>query len=443
MNISKENIDALNAVVTIDLAKADYEPKVEEALKNYRKKASMPGFRPGHVPANMIKKMYGKSALVDEVNKLIGETLNKYIADNKIDILGEPLPSEKMEPIDFDKEQDNLQFKFDLGLAPEIKLELNDKLKVVYYNVDITDQMVDDQVKMVTSRFGKNEIVETVGTDSLLKGSIEGAFNNESAVMSTKVIKDETEKAKFVGKKIGDTVKFDIKKAFPNDTELSYLLNISKEEAANVEGEYTLTIKEITEFKDAELTQEIFDQVYGEGTVKSIEEFKAKTKEALASTNAIEEDYRFSLDLKKTILEKLKIELPEAFLKRWLEIVNRGNDKFTPDVLENEFPHFVEDLKWQVVSNNIVKSNNLKIDAEAIKTFAKKTARMQFMQYGLTSVPENYVDNYAENILKNEEQRQHITEGAINDIVIGFVKGKIKLDNKTISRDEFNKLFEA
>lgn len=444
MNISRENIDALNAIITIDIEKADYEPKVDEVLNNYRKKASMPGFRPGKVPFGMIKKMYGKAALVEEVNKLVGEKLMGYISENEINILGEPLPSDKMETIDFDKEVDTIQFKFDIAVAPEFSLEVNNKIKVPYYTINITDEMVENQVKMLISRFGKNEKVEVVGEKSMIKGAVsqEGGISNESAVISTSVMKDEAEKAKFVGAKIGDEVKFDIRKTFPNDTEISYILGISKEEAAEINGEFAFVVNEVTEFIDAELNQEVFDQVFGEGVVKSEEEFKAKAKEDLAKTNAFEEEYRFALDVQKVVMDKVSMELPEAFLKRWLQAINRDNEKFTPELLESEFPRFIEDLKWQVVKNSVMKKNDLKIEYADTLAYAKKSAQAQFLQYGLTNVPEENLNNYAVSLLKNEQQARQMTEGAINDKVVAFFKENVKLDNKSVTRDEFNALFE-
>mgnify|MGYP003303621685 CR=1 FL=1 len=445
MNISKENIDALNAIITIDIEKADYEPKVEEVLKNYRKKASMPGFRPGKVPAGMIKKMYGKAALVEEVNKLVGESLMNYISENGLDILGEPLPSDKMETIDFDKEVDTIQFKFDIALAPEVSLEVNNKMKLPYYTIDITDEMVENQMRVVTSRFGKNEKVDVIGEKSVVKGTVKKGDEvvNETAVISSSVMKDEAEKAKFVGAKVGDEVKFDIRKTYPNDTEISYILGISKEEAAEINGEYTFVVKEATEFVDPELTQEIFDQVYGEGVVKSVDEFKAKTKEDLAKANTFEEEYRFALDAQKYVLGMLKMELPEAFLKRWLETVNRSNEKFTPELLESEFPRFCEDLKWQVFKNSVMKKNDLKVESEDMLAYAKKMAQAQFLQYGMTNIPEENLNNYAVSLLNNEEQRRQMSEGAVNDKVVSFLKENVKLDNKSVTREEFNKLFEA
>lgn len=442
MNISKENIDALNAVVTIEVEKSDIEPRVEEVLKNYRKKASIPGFRPGHVPAGMIKKMYGTSALADEMNKLVGETLDKYITENDINVLGQPLPSEKMEPIDFDKEQDKYEFKFDLGIAPAFDLELNDKLKFTYYKLEITDEALDQQVKAVTSRFGKHEQVEAVGEHSMVKCSVIGEYSNEDAVISATVMKDDAEKAKLLGKKVGEEVSFDIRKAFPNDTEISYILGVSKEDAANAKGDYKFTIKEITDFKDPELTQELFDQIYGKDSVKTVDEFKARVKADVEKLNSVEENYRFGLDVKKAILDKLSLELPEAFLKRWLTLVNRENDKFTPDTLEAEFPTFVDDLKWQVVKNSIMKANDLKLDNDAMVTYAKEMARMQFAQYGMTTIPEDYIEGYAKNLVEKKEEREHIVEGAVNNIVCEFIKSKTKITEKKISRDEFMKLFE-
>jgi trigger factor len=444
MNISKENIDALNAIITLDIEKADYEPKVDEVLKNYRKRATLPGFRPGKVPAGMIKKMYGKAVLVEEVNKLVGESLMNYIKDNELDILGEPLPSDKMETIDFDKEVDTIQFKFDIALAPEVSLEINEKIKVPYYTINITDEMVESQVKMITSRFGTREKVEVVGGNAMLKGKISqnGEVKNEVAVISTSAMKDDAEKAKFVGAKLNDEVTFDIRKTFPNDTELSYIVGVSKEEAAEVNGEYVFAIDEITEFVDAELNQNVFDQVYGEGVVKSVEEFTAKTKEELAKTNGFEEDYRFALDVQKVIMGKVKMDLPEEFLKRWLTAINRENEKFTPELMEQEFPRFLEDLKWQVVKNSVMKKNDLKVEHEDLFAYAKKSAQAQFLQYGLTNVPEENLNNYALSLLKNEQQSRQISEGAVNDKVVAFLKEKVKLDNKSVTRDEFNKLFE-
>lgn len=451
MNISKENIDALNAVIKLTIDKQDYEQRVEDVLKNYRKKVNMPGFRPGHVPAGMIKKMYGNMALVDEVNKLVSEQLFNYIKDNNLNILGEPIPSKDQKQIDFDQDS-SFEFLFDIAIAPEVSVDLSKIKDLPYYNITITDDMVDGQVKNMTSRFGKNENVDSVGEKSMVKGvltqldannqPLEGGIVNDSTVMSLAIVKDEAEKAKLTGAKVGDMVIFDPKVAFPNDTELSYLLKVSKDQVPTISGNFGFTINEITEFKDAELTQEIFDKTFGEGAVKNEEEFRARVKENLAQTSTFESDYRFSVDARKSLTESVKVDLPEEFLKRWMITVQNSEKKVTPEQIEAEMPRFLEDLRWQMIKNSIIKANDLKVDNEAVLAFARKSARMQFAQYGLTNIPDEHIDSYATDMLKNEEQRNHFVEGAANDVAVAFIKSAVKLTNKEISRADFNKLFE-
>lgn len=441
MNISRENVDALNAVLTLNIEKADYEAKVDETLKSYCKKVNMPGFRPGHVPASLVKKQYGKAILAEEVNKLIDESINNYVKENNLNIVGQPLPSEGQDPIDFDKEVNDITYKFDLGLVEKIDVKL-DKVEVPYYTIEISDEDVDRYIKSTTQRFGSNETVETVGEKSMVKGAIKGAYNNDNAVISTTVMKDDAEKAKFVGKKAGDVVKFDIKKTYPNDTEISYLLNISKEEAANVNGEYEFTITEITEFKDPELTQEIFDQVYGKDVVKSLDEFKAKAKEQIAEQYAVQSDYLFAHNLRKTLVAKNKIDLPEAFMKRWLTVVNRDNKNFTAEVLDKEFPELCDEYRWTEIRQSISEANNLKLTEQAIMDYAKKSAKAQFAQYGMMNIPEEYLENYAQSILKDNQQREQMIMGAVNESVVAFAKTKVKLNQKTTKAADFGKLFE-
>ncbi|MCQ2226453.1 MAG: trigger factor [Bacteroidales bacterium] len=441
MNISREDIDALNAVITLNVESADYEPKVAAALKEYGKKVTMPGFRPGKVPAGLVKKQFGKAILAEEVNKLIDETINNYIKDNDLNIIGQPLPAEGQDPIDFDKEISGFQFKFEVGLAPKVNIDLS-KVKVPYYTIEITDEDVDQQIKMLTQRFATNETVDVIGEKSMVKGSVKGAFSNESAVISTSVIKNDAEKAKFNGKKVGDTIKFDLKKAFPNETEISYILGISKEEAATVEGKYEFTVTEITEYKDAELTQEIFDQVFGKDTVKSVEEFKAKAKESLEEQYQLQQDNLFGFKLRKTLVAQEKMELPEKFMKRWLTVVNQGNKNFTAEVLEKEFPELLDEYRWTDIRQSISEANNVKLNEQDIIAFAKKAAKMQFAQYGMTGIPESYLEGYAQNMLQDKEQREQMIMGAVNDAVVALAKTKVKLENKKTTRADFGKLYE-
>ncbi|MDK2841972.1 MAG: trigger factor [Anaerophaga sp.] len=453
MNIEKEQIDDLNAVVHITVEKDDYEPRVEKVLKDYRKKINMPGFRPGKVPASLVKKLYGKAILVDEVNKLISENLSKYISENELNILGEPLPSEKQQTIDFDQDE-QFKFSFDLGLTPEVEVKLSKREKLPYYQIEITDDMVEGQKKNVTSRFGTTEKRDEAGEESLLKGDfvqldqnneeMEDGIKAEDAVMSISIIKNDKEKKKIVGAKVGDEIVFEPKKAFPNDTEISYLLKISKEEAAEVKGKFKFKVKEITEYVDPELNQELFDKIFGPGKVTNEEEFTAQVKKDLEDSLLMESEYKYSMDAREKLMNKVDIKLPEEFLKRWLKANNQNKEgqQLTDEQIENETPRFFEDLKWQIIRNQLIRENDIKIEQQDVLDFAKKSAKLQFMQYGLNNIPDEHIESYAMDMLKNEEQQRSMAEGAINDKVMNFIKEAVKTDTKEVSREEFNKLFE-
>lgn len=445
MNISKENIDALNATLTIEFDKADYEPKVEKAIKDYGKRVAIKGFRPGHAPVPMVKKFYGKAILVDQVNALVGETLTNYIKDNNIDILGEPLPNKDQQPIDFDADIDKITFKFDLGLSPEINVAIDNNLSIPAYTITVDDAAIDEQVKNITSRHGSHVPAEISTADSLLKGVVtSGELKNDKGLISVTVIKDEQQKALFIGKKVGDTVEFDLRKACPEAHEIQYLLDISQEQAdAIAEGATaTLTIAEVSEFKPAELNDELFKRLYPDGSVTDETSFRAKVNEQLVSSNKMAEDFRFNVDARQAIMNAAgEFNLPEEFLKRWLTVVNKDNDKFTPEVLTDEFPKFVNDLKWQVVKNRIAKNLGVKIEFQDVLDFAKKTARAQFMQYGLTNLPEEQLEQYARNMVANEEQRNHLAEGAVEEKLFSIAKQNANVEQKTISQEDFGKLF--
>lgn len=453
MNIEKEQIDDLNAVVHITLDKEDYEPQVEKVLNDYRKKVNMPGFRPGKVPASIVKKMYGKAVLVDEINKLVSEKLSKYISENELNILGEPLPSEKQQTIDFDQDE-QFKFSFDLALSPEVEVKLTKREKLPYYKIEVTDDMIEGQKKNVTSRFGTTEQRDEAGDNSLLKGDfvqldqngneLEDGIKAEDAVMSAAIIKDDKEKKKIMGAKVGDEIVFEPKKAFPNETEISYLLKITKEQAAEVDGKFKFTVKEITEYIDPELNQELFDQIFGPGKVTNEDEFTAQIKEDLENTLKMESDYRFSIDAKEKLMGKVDMKLPEAFLKRWIKATNQNKEEqeLTDEQIETEMPRFLEDLKWQIIRNQLIKENDLKVEQQDVVDFAKKSAKLQFMQYGLNNVPDEHIESYAMDMLKNEDQQRSMAEGAINDKVMDFIKEAVKVETKEVSRDDFNKLFE-
>ena len=451
MNISKQNIDDLNAVITLTLEKSDYEPKVEDVLNNYRKKASMPGFRPGKVPYSLIKKMYGKAALVDEINKLVSENLSKYITENNLDLLGEPLPSEKQSQLDFESE-DSFEFIFDIAVSPEVDVKLSKKDKINFYTIEISDEMMEQQINSVTGRFGKNETIDKVTDKSMVKGQfkeldkdgnvIEDGITSDNSVISMSVIKDDKEKKKLLDAEVGAVIVFNPKKAFPNETEISYILNISKEEAEKVKSQFQFTIEEITEFKAAELTQDLFNQIYGEGVVNSEEEFKTKVENDLKNSLEMESNYKFQIDAKEKLIDKFKFDLPEEFLKRWIKATNRDNEKLTEEQLENEIPKFFEDLRWQIIKNKIITDNEIKIEQEDLLDAAKKSARIQFMQYGLSHIPDDYLESYAKDMLNKEDQRRHYAEYAMTDKVMDCIKEIVKVDEKEIKREDFNKLFD-
>lgn len=451
MNISKENIDALNTVIKLTVEKDDYAKKVDDVLKDYRKRVNMPGFRPGKVPAGVVKKMYGKAVLADEVNKLVSESIHGYIVENKLDLLGEPLPSESQEVIDFDTAE-SFEFAFDVALAPEVEVKLTKREKLPLYTIEITDEMLATQVDSITGRFGTTEKVDEVTEKSMVKGNfaelndkgevIEEGITKEDAVISLNVIKDDAEKAKLLGAKAGDVITFNPTKAFPNESEITYMLGVEKEVAAELKSDFQFTITEATEFKQPEMNQDLFDKAFGEGEVKSEEEFKEKVKSDFANMLAMETDYRFTVDAKDKLMGKVDVEFPEAFLKRWLLATNRENEQMNEETLENEMPRFLEDLKWQLIRNSLIKANDLKVEEADVVEYAKKSARIQFMQYGLNNVPDEHLENYAKEMIQKEEQRRQMAEGAINDKVMDLIKESVKVEEKEISRDDFNKLFE-
>lgn len=449
MNVSRENIDALSAVIKISIEKNDYQEKVEKTLKSYSKKVTMPGFRAGKVPASMVQKMYGKGILVEEINKVVFEELNKYLTENKLHVLGEPIPSEKQDLIDFDT-QENFTFSFDVALAPEFQVNLSADTIIPTYTIEIDDAMVQEQVLGTTSRFGTNELVETVSEASMIKADLfeldakgnvkEGGIESIGTMVSVKIIKDEAEKAKLIGSSVGDSVVVNLAKAYPNANEMSYLLKVSKEIAEANTSNFRIDISEITDYKAAELNEDLFKRLYGE-TVKTEAEFTEKIKEEIAAALSFESEYKFALDAKKAIMEKQSVSLPEAFLKRWLIAANHDKKDITPAQIDAELPKFFEELKWNLVKNQIIKEASLKIEADDVKKVAVKTAKMQFMQYGLNNVADEHLENYASEMLKNEEQSRQYAEEAVQNKVLEYARTQAKLENKVVSREEFNKFW--
>jgi trigger factor len=450
MNILRTDIDAVNALITIQVSEADYKERVEKSLKDYRKKANIPGFRPGFAPVGLVKKMYGRGILADEVNKLLQESLYKYIDENKIDVLGEPLPNEtEQAEINFDTDKD-FEFKFDLAIAPEFEITLNKKDSVKYYDIEVTDEMIDNQVKNYASRFGNYTQTEETTEKDVLKGNIlelkkNGSVNEEGikvedAVISPAYIKDAKQKATFIGAKKDSTVVFNPQKAFENDAEISSMLKISKEEAKNITSDFSFEIQTITHYEESAIDQSLFDKVYGEGTVKSEDEFKTKVKEDIKDAYSQDSDYKFGIDARALLIKKMdKLTFPETFLKRW---VLATNENMTEETVDKDFNLMLEDLKWYLAKNKIAKANDLKVDKDDVDAFARKLAKIQFAQYGMTSVPDDILDNFAKDMLKKQETARNVFEKALEEKIFAIVKESVKLNIQEISVEKFNKLFE-
>jgi trigger factor len=450
MNIVKKDIDQNNAIVTISIEKSDYAEKVEKQIRDYRKKANMPGFRPGMVPVGLIKKMYGKAFLAEEVNKLVSDGLYDYIRQNNINILGEPMPNEtEQQPINFD-EQETFDFVFDLGIAPEFNVELTKKDKVKSYNIKIDDEMIDNQIKSHQSRFGKYEQEETVEENDMVKGELveledkkvkEDGITVPDGVLMPAYMKTATYKKKFIGAKIGDVIVFNPSKAFENETEIASLLKIDKAEVANVNSDFQFTINSITRYHEAEINQELFDKVYGEGAVAGEEDFRNKIKENVALSLEQDTNYRFGLDAREMLLKKFDdLVFPDAFLKRWLQA---SNENLTSEKMEEDYSKIIDDLKWHLVKDKIAKNAEIKVEEAEIRNYAKQMAKAQFAQYGMVGLEDSIIENYAQEMLKKEDSIRGIIDRVLENKVFDSVKNNVTLETKEISMDDFNKLFEA
>ena len=449
MNITRENIDDLNAVLKVEISKPDYEEKVETVLRDYRKKANIKGFRPGMVPIGLVKKMYGRAVQIDEINKLVTESIQKYLSDEKVEILGDPLPKlDENEKINFDTQED-FTFSFELGLTPPFEIGLSKKNKVNFHEIIIDEKMKNDYLENYTRRYGDLRQAESIEDKDVIKGRIEAvdADGNpvaegplaEETSMGIDIIKDEDIKKQFIGKKVNETVDFDIKKAFPNDSEVAGILRKKKEEVENVSGNFRFTINEISRFHPAEVGKELFDRIYGEGVVTSEEEFMNKLEAEIALNLKRESDYKLMLDIKALSLEKTEFSLPEEFLKKWLL---RVNEKTTQEQIESEFDHFRKDLRWQLIRNKIARENEVKISEEELLKEAENITRYQFQQYGLYYITDEQLTNYARETLKREEDAKRIADKILEEKVIGIIKELLKIENKSVTVEEFNKLFE-
>ena len=450
MKISFENPDKVNGLLTLTVETADFQDRVEKTLKNYRKKANVPGFRPGMVPMGMIKKQFGEAVKAEEINKLIGEEIYKYINDNKIKMLGEPLASETQEPVDLSKDAP-YEFKFDIAVAPEFKVSLTGRDKIDYYTIKVDDELVNRQIDMFASRAGHYDKVEEYQANDMLKGDLreldengntkEGGITVEAAVLMPEYIKAEDQKKLFENAKLGDIITFNPKKAYPeSDVEVSSLLKVTKEEAANITADFSYQITEISRFVKAEINQELFDSVYGKDEVKDEESFRKKIAEGLSAQLVNDGDYKFLVDLRKHLEDKVgALTFPDALLKRIMLNNKERGEKF----VEDNYEQSIKELTWHLIREQLVEANGIKIDDNDIRETAKEAARAQFAQYGMTNIPEEYIDNYANDMMKKKEYVDSLVDRSIDRKLTATLKNVVKLVQKEATLDEFNEMMKG
>ena len=447
MNISFENPDKVNGLLTITVEEADYQASVEKTLKDYRKKANYPGFRPGMVPMGLIKKQFGASAKMDAINKLIGEQIYKYMQDNKIQMLGEPLPSEKQEAQDLEKPAP-YTFAFDIAVAPEFKIELNGHNKIDHYTITVDDALIYRQVDMFASRSGSYEKAESYEDNDMLKGDLreldeqgntkEGGVTVEAASIMPNYIKNEAQKALFNGAKLGDIITINPSEAYESEAEIASLLKVERDRVKDFKGNFSYQITDIQRYKKHPVDQELFDQMFGKDTVKDEKAFREKIAEGLKAQLAVDADYKFILDVRAYCEKKVgKLQFPDALLKRIM--LNNNKDK-GEEFVEKNYEQSVKELTWHLIKEQLVAANQIKVDDADVLNAAKETARVQFAQYGMNNVPDEYVENYAKEILKKRENVDGLVDRAVDIKLTAALKKVVKLNEKEISLDDFNKM---
>lgn len=448
MNISFDIQDKVNGLLTITVEEEDYKADVEKTLKDYRKRASVPGFRPGQAPIGMIKRQYGTAVKMDAINNLVGRKIHDYLTENNIQFLGEPMTANGQEPIDVEKPAP-YTMKFDIAVAPEVNVTLSDKDTLDYYDIQVDDKIIDGQVDMYASRMGEHKTVEEYQDNDILRGDLreldadgnvkEGGITTEGAVMMPMYIKVEDQKKLFDGVKMGDLITFNPRKAYPeNDGEIASLLKIDREAAKDINADFSFHVTEISRFFPHAVDQQLFDQVFGEGNVKDEAGFRAKIAENVKEQLATQSDFRFLLDMRKHYEDEVgTLTYPDELLKRMMKAKNKDKGD---DFVEKNYNDSVKELTWHLIKEKLVKDNDIKINDEDLKETAREAARAQFAQYGMSNVPAEYIDNYAQEMLKKGEQKDAIIERSIDRKLVEVAKNVAKINKKEISLDDFNKL---
>lgn len=449
MNISLEKTGNVSAVITVKMEKADYEEKVTKAIKEMSRKAQMPGFRPGKVPVGLVRKMYGTQAKAEQVDKLLNEGLFNYIKDNKVNMLGEPLSSEQQKPQDIETQED-FEFVFDIALAPEFKAELTKDDTVDYYDIEVNDEQIDNQVKQLTQQGGHPEVVESYEDRDILRGLIaeldadgqpkEGGLQVEKVSLMPTYFKNDEQKKIFEGAKKNDVITFCPAKAYEgSDAEIASLLKIEKDKVGEYTGEFSFQVEEISRFVPATLNQEFFDQVFGKDAVKSEEEFRAKVKANLSAQYAADSDFKFLLDARACVEAKVgTLEFPDELLKKIMKANNKDKEE---SFVEENYAKSIEELKWHLIKEQLVAANNIKIEDKDVKAAAIQATRFQFAQYGMNNIPEEYLEQYASEMLKKKEQVNALVERSIDTKLTAALKEVVTLNHKSISLEDFGKMF--
>lgn len=443
MNISKKDIDSLNAEITISVTPSDYEAPVNEALKKAQKQISMPGFRPGKVPAGLIKKQYGTQIMVDELNKLLDKTIYNYIQENKLEILGNPLPKEQAS-VDFVNQKD-FEFTYQIGLAPQINIELTPSQKFTLKTVKVDDELVEKYVKDVRRNFGKPSNPETATEKDVVfvdineldeNGNIQPGGIFKSTSLSYERLKNEEAKTKILGAKKDDKIIINVNSLYESALDKSVSLSVDKETAETLNCNLQLTVKNISRLEDADLNQELFDKVYGEGKVSSEEEFKNKIREELGLMFKADADRFLSTEVQNKLLERTNIQLPDEFLKKWLMVANEK--PITQEELDKDYPNYSNAMKWKLIENKIIKDNEIKVNADEAKDEAKAFIKSEYARYGQVATDED-LEKISKDILSKEKEAQRIFENLYTKKVLDLIKEKCTLDPKEVSYDEFFK----
>ena len=448
MKVSFENVSKVQGLLTVSLEKSDYQESLEKSLKEYRKKASMPGFRPGMVPMGLIQKMYGKAIKAEEINKILQDKVMGYIKDNNIDMLGEPLPNDEKEQGQ-SMDDDNLTFCFDIAIAPEFDATLTKDDTLTYYQIKVTDEMVDGQVNSYTQRNGKYDKVDEYKANDMMKGKLveldgngavkEGGIVVEDTALMPEYFAEDSIKELFNGAKIGTEVRFNPAAAYKNNAvQLSSLLSCSKEDAEKCTSDFCFTVSEITRYTPGEINQELFDQVFGKDAVKSEKEFRDKIRTSLEQSFVPDSDYKLLLDVREYLTARIgTLEFADELLKRIL----RENSKEGEDI-EETYPKSIEELTWHLIKEKLVRANDIKIEEEDVKEQAREATRAQFAQYGMMQVPDEILDNYSKEMLKKRETVDGLVNRAVETKLSAAIKKQVTLKKKSVSMEDFNKLFE-